>query len=238
MLLLLGGDQGIVRIAAVQEWMKGIAMFTGSRVVKPKLLMLSHCVPSASERDNDRARGWQLLRTFERSHEVHLACLADGPVSLEHWRCLHARTKQIVIEPPRRWRQWLGRTIGSLSPVTGESIAMRGLFRQPIREWIARHEIESVLCTHPALLSATKIPNHCRRTVDLHDRQRTNDPRLAACDALIVSNAAAILTWSIVGRRTIVIPSSDSTHEAPSIRLTSDAELEPLTIPIPLQKAA
>jgi len=66
--------------------------------LRPSLLLLSRCVPSAVG-DARRARAWQLLKLAARSHRVSLVCAVDGPVSLEQWRSVHKHVEHLLLEP-------------------------------------------------------------------------------------------------------------------------------------------
>lgn len=218
--------------------MKDFAISTGPRAVKPSLLMLSHCVPSAEGRGSESARAWQLLATFGRTHDIHLACLADGPVSLAHWRSLHARTKQVVIEPARRLRNLLGRLVSLLAPSVAQSISLGGLFRKPVNEWSQRLPLDVVLCTRLALIEATRTLKQCERIIDLHQQNISHDARLSLCDTVVISEATQAGELASHNKRTMLVPAFDTLREGPMMRLATDENLEPLALPLPLKKAA
>ncbi len=209
----------------------------GQSAPRPRLLMLSHCVPAEETGTGDRARAWQLITTFGRSHDIHLACQADGPVSLAQWRALHARTKRIVIEPISRLRRALSRLVSMISPATGEAIAMHRVLRQPIQEWSARLAIEAVLCTRTSLLEATRDLVHARHMVDLYDVAQAGDARLNLCDTVIIGDATMATALKDRDVRTIFVPLTPAALDSP-MRLTPDTELPTIPLPMPLHKAA
>ena len=218
--------------------MKDFAIPTGPRAVRPSLLMLSHCVPSSQGRGAESLRAWQLLATFSRTHDIHLACLADGPVSLAQWRWLHARTKQIVIEPARRLRGLLGRIVSLFAPQAAQALTMGGLFRKPVREWSQRLPLDVVLCTRLALIDATRPIKQCERIIDLHHETLRQDARLALCDTIVISDARQASALGSHNKRTMLVPAFDKVREGQTIRLTTAQEMEPLALPLPLKKAA
>lgn len=218
--------------------MKDFAIPTGPRANKPRLLMLSHCVPCSDKRGEASHRAWQLLTTFGRSHEIHLACLADGPVSLAHWRALHAKTKQIVIEPARRLRQWLASLIRMIVPNASESLAMRGLFRQPVREWSSKFELQAVLCTRLSLIDATQSLTSLQRIADLHQQTFAHDERVSLCDRVIISDGSQASLLASHDKRMILMPTLGTQRKDQTMRLTTSEELEPIAMPMPLKKAA
>ena len=200
--------------------------------------MLSHCVPAASVDDGPRQRAWQLLEAFSRSHEVLLACLADGSVSLSQWRALHQRTKQIVIEPVSRLRRLGSRALSTIAPKWSQTMLMRSRLEQPVREWSARGEIESVLCTRLGLMDAALLAGDCHRMVDLHGETCLDDARAAEAGTWIISEVAQAASIAALNKRTILVPASQSRRDLPDIRLADDMDA-PIALPTPaLHKAA
>ncbi len=219
--------------------MKDHNQSTSLRVARPRLLMLSHCVPGGADRGADRRRAWQLLKAFNRSHEVLLACLADGAVSLSQWRALHGLTRRIVIEPVNRLRRWGGAALRGLAPMLSQSLLMRGRLEQPVRQWSAEHDLDGVLCTRLGLIDAALLAGDGQRIVDHHAGLQPDDPRVAHATAWIISDPAQAATWAPLGKRTILLPASQPVREQPGIRLVTDEMDAPIALPgAALNKAA
>ena len=140
---------------------------------KPKLLLLSHCVPVAGQ-DPQRSRAWQLVRQASRTHQIYLACLQDGPVNFQHWRALHACCAQVLIEPANPLlRLWQSLTLR----IPAALYASRSLQNTLLAARIERH-FDAVITTHPALWSLA-ISYHSRLKIcDL--RHHTAPPEFPA----------------------------------------------------------
>lgn len=219
--------------------MKDHNQSTSLRVTRPRLLMLSHCVPSAADRSTDRRRAWQLLEAFNRSHDVLLACLADGAVSLSQWRALHGRTKQIVIEPVNRLSRWGSAAMSGLSPMLSQSLLMRGRLERPVREWSAGQDLDGVLCTRLGLIDAALLAGDGQRIVDHHKGLQLNDPRVAHATAWIISDSEQAAALAPLNKRTILVPTSEPVREPAGIRLVTDEMDAAIALPTAtLNKAA
>jgi len=209
------------------------------RVTRPTLLMLSHCVPVDGSTDGDRARAWQLLETYSRSHEVKLACLADGAVSLSQWRQLHGKTKQIVMEPVGQLRRWSSRAMSIASSALADALLMRQKLAQPVSEWSTTGGIETVLCTRLHLMDCALLAGDCERIVDHHAGADLTSHRAAQASTWIISDPAASHEIAALNKRTILMPVPQPVRAQPSIRLVTGEDEGPIAMPAPvLHKAA
>ena len=112
---------------------------------RPNILFLTHRVPHPPNR-GDRIRSWNMLRFLAERANIHLACLADEPVSEESHRELHRLCERVEIQPLSGTGRWIH---GATALLTGRS-ATEGLFQSPklsatVREWATDTKFDSVL---------------------------------------------------------------------------------------------
>ncbi len=113
--------------------------------IKPKLLMVTHRVPHPPNR-GDRIRTWHLLRELSAQFDIHLACIADEPVSFDSWREMKKHAVELAIEPGSRLSRY---TRGFASLASGRSFT-EGAFFSPalkatIDRWAADHAFDAAL---------------------------------------------------------------------------------------------
>jgi sugar transferase (PEP-CTERM/EpsH1 system associated) len=118
---------------------------SGQNVYSVKILFLVHRVPHPPNR-GDRIRSHQLLRWLSARGDVHLACLADEPVSdatrdYLRWQC--ANMEIAPVGGPRRWAR------AAWSLARGRT-ATEGLFalprlRETVRRWAAETRFDAVI---------------------------------------------------------------------------------------------
>lgn len=117
---------------------------------RPRLLMISHCLPrrkgSAAQR-----RAWDLLTTAAEACEVWLATAANGPVNLVHWRDLKAHAQQVCLA---------GRSI---------TIPQAKALRQAVTAWSGKTTFDATLCTQPSLWWAAELVETPVRLCDTAD---------------------------------------------------------------------
>lgn len=68
------------------------------RLFRPRALVICSATPQA-EGPAGRRRAWELVAAVERSHEVHLAIVWDGPVNYAQWCDLAERTHRLTLLP-------------------------------------------------------------------------------------------------------------------------------------------
>jgi len=137
---------------------------------RPRLLMVSHCVPDATG-CSDRGRAWQLLSLATATHRVSLVCLVDGPVSLRQWRLIHHRAQAPAIQARASLARLVGRAWQVADEPTGASLQMRCACRHALRSWSGEHSFDAVLSTHPGLWPVTNAISARLQICDLHSRQ-------------------------------------------------------------------
>jgi polysaccharide biosynthesis protein PslH len=75
-------------------------------LTRPNVLYLIHRVPYPPDK-GDRIRSYHLLRYLSQRATVHLACLADEPVSAETKTALKGLSARLAIVPLGNWSRWL-----------------------------------------------------------------------------------------------------------------------------------
>ena len=136
---------------------------------KPKLLMLSHCVPDATG-CSGRGRAWQLLTLAARTHQVCLVSLVDGPTSLAHWRRLDERARTVLVEPSLALRRLAGRTLRPLDAPGSEGLGTGRAFDAAVADQLGSQTFDAVLSTHVGLWRHTESVDAALRICDLHGR--------------------------------------------------------------------
>src|SRR5947209_1959764 len=99
------------------------------------VLFLAHRVPYPPDK-GDRIRSFNVLKFLSERADVHLACLADEPVSDENIRALSAHCVRLAVVPVGGLGRW-GRALWSLA--RGRTVT-EGAFNVPglhhvLRAW-------------------------------------------------------------------------------------------------------
>lgn len=158
---------------------------------RPKLLMLSHCVPHALG-GSSRARTWQLLRQASQTHQIYLIATLDAPVCLSQWQPVYNLTRRMVLETrPRLWR----------GPRIGHTLSA----------WHGAEGFDAVMVTHPSLWRHIASMNQSLRLCDLHGAP-TNHPlerHIAEdCDVVLLGRASQAGRFAGRSAPTLVMPES------------------------------
>src|SRR6185503_12117202 len=98
----------------------------------PDILYLAHRVPFPPDK-GDRIRTYHLLRFLAQRGRIHLACLADEPVSDDCRATLQSLCHRLAIVPVGRWSRWLP-AMGSLG--LGKSASEGAFASSPLRNII------------------------------------------------------------------------------------------------------
>jgi sugar transferase (PEP-CTERM/EpsH1 system associated) len=117
-------------------------METGPR---PDILYLAHRVPYPPDK-GDRIRTYHILRFLAAHANVHLACLADEPVSEDTVAALAGFCKRLAIVPLGGSSRW-GRALGSFlcgQTITAGAFSSPGL-RAAVRAWARTTPFQTVL---------------------------------------------------------------------------------------------
>jgi sugar transferase (PEP-CTERM/EpsH1 system associated) len=125
---------------------------------RPNILYLVHRVPYPPDK-GDRIRNFHLLRFLSRHACVHLACLADEPVSGEVLEVLGRQAARLAVFPVGGWSR-RGRIVGSL--LRGHS-ATEGAFHSPtlqavLRTWCADTPFHATLSSSSAMVGYQMMP--------------------------------------------------------------------------------
>jgi sugar transferase (PEP-CTERM/EpsH1 system associated) len=138
--------------------------------VRPQVLYIVHRVPYPPNR-GDRIRSFHILDFLSKHADVHLATLADEPVSDSTMQELRKRCKQVAAERLSKAR-WLR---GASSLACGRS-ATEGLFWSPrlqrtIRNWARATQFDAALVFCSSVFPYMSIPelDDVRTIVDLVD---------------------------------------------------------------------
>src|SRR4051794_34799603 len=102
---------------------------------KPEILYLVHRVPYPPDK-GDRIRAFHLLEWLSGQADVHLACLADEPVTPKAVEALEARCARVAVVPiggPGRWTRALT-SLARGGTVTEGAFASPAL-RDTLRGW-------------------------------------------------------------------------------------------------------
>jgi sugar transferase (PEP-CTERM/EpsH1 system associated) len=124
---------------------------------RPQILYIVHRVPYPPNR-GDRIRSFHILDFLSKRADVHLATLADEPVSSETMQELHKRCKHVAVAPLSKAR-WLR---GAASLVRGRS-ATEGLFgsrllRRTLRQWARETQFDAALVFCSSVFPYLQIP--------------------------------------------------------------------------------
>ncbi len=124
-----------------------------------KLLYLVHRIPYPPNR-GDRIRSYNILKFLAARCEVHLACMADEPVTEEQVRALNDCCARVAIEEIQGPKRWL-RT--ALSMGRGRS-ATEGLFHSPVElpdivdAWTRQTRYDAALAYCSSAATYLKVP--------------------------------------------------------------------------------
>jgi sugar transferase (PEP-CTERM/EpsH1 system associated) len=124
---------------------------------KPTILFLAHRTPYPPDK-GDRIRTYNVMRFLSRRAHVHVACLADEPVSAEQRAGLERLAARVGVVPIGRAR-WL-RALGSLA--AGGTVS-QGAFRSPrlarlLRSWARDTRYDACLISASSLASYVELP--------------------------------------------------------------------------------
>jgi sugar transferase (PEP-CTERM/EpsH1 system associated) len=138
---------------------------------RPAILYVVHRVPYPPDK-GDRIRAYHLLRHLAERADVHLACLADEPVSEPTRAALEGLCARVAVVPLGRWSRWLW---ALLAAGTGGSIS-EGAFHSPallrvVRRWEAEVPFRAALASASSVAPYLGILElrHVPAIVDLVD---------------------------------------------------------------------
>jgi len=125
---------------------------------RPDILYLVHRVPYPPNR-GDRIRSFHLLEFLAQRANVHLATLADEPVSDETMAVLRQRCRRVEIQPVGKGR-WIR---GALSLAAGASVT-EGLFRSPrlhrtVEQWSRDTHFDTAVVFCSSMAPYLSAPN-------------------------------------------------------------------------------
>ncbi len=124
---------------------------------RPKVLYVVHRVPYPPDK-GDRIRSYHLLRYLARRADVHLACLADEPVSAATFAQLQRLCDRVAVVHLGGWSRWL-RAAGSL--LWGGCLS-EGAFHSPalvrqLRSWANDTKYHVVLASASSVAAYLRI---------------------------------------------------------------------------------
>ncbi|WP_169979033.1 TIGR03087 family PEP-CTERM/XrtA system glycosyltransferase [Tautonia rosea] len=124
----------------------------------PALLYVTHRVPYPPDK-GDRIRNYHLLRFLARHSRVHLATLADEPVTASTTKALEHLCHRVAIVPLGRWTR---RAQIALSMLSGRT-ASEGAFastqlRTVLRDWGRQTRFQAVLASASSVAPYLRLP--------------------------------------------------------------------------------
>lgn len=137
---------------------------------RPDILYLVHRVPYPPDK-GDRIRAYNILRFLSERARVHLACLADEPVTEDIQRELQSLCYQVAIHPvgKTRWLHALGSFLrgGSITEGAFTSFALLAT----LREWKKHTQFTAALASASSMVPYLRLPElqNIPAVVDLVD---------------------------------------------------------------------
>lgn len=138
--------------------------------MQPAILFVAHRVPYPPDK-GDRIRTYNILKFLARRARVHLACLADEPVSLEQRANLESLCERVAII-----RVGASRWLGALASLARGGTVTEGAFasselERTIRGWSSTTRYHSCLVSSSGLARYACLPElgEARAVVDLID---------------------------------------------------------------------
>src|SRR5262249_25104892 len=115
-------------------------------------LYLVHRVPYPPDK-GDRIRAFHILRCLSQRASIHLACLADEPVSPEVVATLERYCARVAVVPLRNWSRWPRALVSLLRGRT----ATEGAFWSPeflalLRSWVTDTRIRVALASSSGMV--------------------------------------------------------------------------------------
>ncbi|MBN1854031.1 MAG: TIGR03087 family PEP-CTERM/XrtA system glycosyltransferase [Pirellulales bacterium] len=125
---------------------------------KPKVLLITHRTPYPPDK-GDRIRSYHLLRFLAKRARVHLATLADEPITQDTKAALEVLAEQVAIVMVKPCGRWLH---AASSLIKGRS-ATEGLFysrhlQRCIRRWTAHNTYTAVVIVCSSMAQYLSIP--------------------------------------------------------------------------------
>jgi sugar transferase (PEP-CTERM/EpsH1 system associated) len=132
------------------------------------LLYITHRVPYPPDK-GDRIRNWNVLNYLAHRTRVHLACLADEPVSDDTRGILGQVCARLMIVRSDR-RRWMRMVHSVLSGRTlSEGAFSSRLLRQTVRDWIRETDFNAVMVSASSLAPYAREISNLPAVVDLID---------------------------------------------------------------------
>lgn len=125
---------------------------------RPAVLYLVHRVPYPQDK-GDRIRNYNVLRRVARYADVHLATLADEPVTADVRAELERYCVRLGIVPVGGWTRWVR---GAASLVCGRTVT-EGVFRVPafarlVKEWARGTRYHAALTSSSSMVPYLDLP--------------------------------------------------------------------------------
>jgi sugar transferase (PEP-CTERM/EpsH1 system associated) len=126
--------------------------------IRRDVLYLVHRVPYPPDK-GDRIRAFHLVRFLSGLVNVHLACLADEPVSREALLALGRLCARVAIVPHRGLARWL-RGLGSLlrGCTVTEGVFSSPALRRVLRGWARETHFHAALASASSMVPYLRVP--------------------------------------------------------------------------------
>lgn len=176
---------------------------------RPRLLMLSHCVPSELG-DAHRRRAWRLLAIASLSHDVDLACVVEDTINLRHWQRLADRTRRVALEGVslrQRFASWRVRHEGD--EARRAAMLRRALLR-PLELLEESQKYDALVCSHTQLWPRAAAVSARIRVCDMGPVRNSDTSAMDAahqCDVLTLRMAEDARCFVTAPCRKLVLPS-------------------------------
>ena len=125
---------------------------------RPEVLFLAHRVPYPPDK-GDRIRTYHLLRHLARRATVHLAALADEPVTEATKAALHTLCARVAVVHRGRWAPWIramGAALGGRTITT--SVFYSPALARVIRRWAAQTPFHASLASSSGMIPYQRLP--------------------------------------------------------------------------------
>lgn len=115
---------------------------------RPRVLMLSHCLPLA-DGSKEQRRAASLLKVISQDDDVSLACISNEQVRFGQWSAAYDLCGQFVIHRPGTIDRRLAAFGRNWDPTVATSRMFDRIIGRTIDMWLANESFDGVLATHP-----------------------------------------------------------------------------------------
>ena len=114
--------------------------------------MIAHCLPNAIG-DSQNVRAWQMLKIACKTHRVSLLCIDNSSIHISLWRTIKQMTEKLVVEKTNFSANIFSIAMKIVNAPSAERNRLAATLKQLIESLNNEQPFDTLLCTHPALLS-------------------------------------------------------------------------------------